>query len=392
MTRLFFMARLAIVLALSTVTFTVSSTLTQAWAAPAKDGLSIGGYFTQSLNLVDIDDRDGRNFEDEVLTQNGEIHFKARKNMKSGAVLEAHVQLEAASEDDQIDEHYISVSADWGRLLIGAENGVGHLMQVRAPSFVPGLKMYDNSLTDESLEDAFNLMFDADLDDDMVPKILNDAHMSTKLEHISGDANKLSFITPKVGGLQLGVSFTPNNRDRGGSAENLAAVERAAEMQEDIIEVAMSYSGRLGGVKYKFGYSDVEGDSLSGDNPESQSAGLRIAWADYVIGLNQSTYNDLDTLPGNAYGEGEIETQNFGFRKGSSKAQWGIGFTQSEHSDSNGVRVDYEEIMIGGGRKLTEGVRLGYYYSQSEVSRPNETGDARSGEISSLGMTIDLRF
>ena len=218
MTRLFFMARLAIVLALSTVTFTVSSTLTQAWAAPAKDGLSIGGYFTQSLNLVDIEERDGRNFEDEVLTQNAEIHFKARKNMKSGAVLEAHVQLEAASEDDQIDEHYISVSADWGRLLIGAENGVGHLMQVRAPSFVPGLKMYDNSLTDESLEDAFNLMFDADLDDDMVPKILNDAHMSTKLEHISGDANKLSFITPKVGGLQLGVSFTPNNSDRGGSA------------------------------------------------------------------------------------------------------------------------------------------------------------------------------
>lgn len=392
MTHKSFVARRATVLALSTAILTIASALPKASAEAAKDGLSVGGFFTQSLNLVDIDDRDGRNFEHEVLTQNGEIHFKARKNMKSGALLEAHVQLEAAGEDDQIDEHYISITADWGKLLIGAENGVGHLMQVRASSFVPGLKMYDNSLTDKSLEDAFNLMLDSDLADGNVPKIINDAHMSTKLEHISGDANKLSFITPKVGGLQLGVSFTPNNKQRNGSAENLAAEVRNADLQEDIIEVAMSYSARLGGVKYKFGYSDIEGDSLSGDSPESQSAGLRIAWADYVIGLNQSTYDGLDALPDSTYAEGEIETQNIGFRKGTTAAQWGLGFTRSEHSDASGALVEYEEMMIGGGRKLTDGVRLGYYYSQSEVTRPQETGEERSGELSSLGMTIDLRF
>ena len=47
--------------------------------------------------------------------------------------------------------------SDYGKLILGAENGVGHLMQVRAPGFVPGLKMFDNSLTDEALEDAYDL-------------------------------------------------------------------------------------------------------------------------------------------------------------------------------------------------------------------------------------------
>ena len=126
-----------------------------AHAEPKPDGLSVGGYFTQSLNFVSIDDSDGHTFEDEVLTQNAEIHFTARKRLDNGIKLAAHIQLEGATESDQIDEHFISLSADWGKLIVGAENGVGHLMQVRAPSFVPGLKMYDNSLTGEGIVRAF---------------------------------------------------------------------------------------------------------------------------------------------------------------------------------------------------------------------------------------------
>ena len=57
--------------------------------APARaesepDGLSVGGYFTQSLNFVFIDDSQGHTFEDEVLTQNAEIHFTARKRLDNG--------------------------------------------------------------------------------------------------------------------------------------------------------------------------------------------------------------------------------------------------------------------------------------------------------------------
>ncbi len=359
--------------------------------AQAKDGLKISGYFTQSLNLVDIDDRDGLTLEDEVLTQNAEIHFNYTTKLDSGTVLGAHIQLEGATESDQIDEHYLSLTGDWGRLLFGAENGVGHLMQVRAPSFVPGPKIYDNSLTDEGLEDAYTALLAAD--DDTAP-VINDAHMSTKLEHISGDADKLSFITPKVGGAQFGVSFSPNNRARGGSTDNQGASGPNADLQEDIIELALSYSGRVGGVKYLFGYSSVQGDSLNSDiDPESNSTGLRIAWADYVVGANLSSYENLDQLPGTAYAanSAKIDTQNIGVRyRLSPTSQVGLGWTQSEESARNdGNITEYDEWMIGGGMRLGKGVRLGYYYSQSEADRVEEEDSA---EISVLGATIDLRF
>ena len=49
--------------------------------------------------------------------------------------------------------------------------------------------------------------------------------------------------------------------------------------------------------------------------------------------------------------------------------------------------------MIGGGQKIADGVSLGYYYAESEATRPNVASDeTRSGDISTLGMTLDLRF
>lgn len=374
--------------------FILVITLAAPLAALAEDGVSAGGYFTQSVNLVDIDDRDGLSFEDEVLTQNAEIHFSAHKKIDNGVTISAHVQLEGATESDQIDEHYVSLQAAWGQILLGAENGVGHLMQVRAPSFVPGLKMYDNSLTDEGIERVYDALLGDD--DDATAKVINDAHMSIKLEEISGDAEKFSFITPKVAGAQFGVSFTPNNSDRGGSVDNQVPHDTDELVQEDIIELAFSYSGRTGGVKYKFGYSAISGDTLgSAIDPESSSAGLRVAWADYVFGANLSTYENLGQLPGDGYVEdsGEIETQNIGIRKRNGTSQYGIGWTSSEESERGGGAVtEYEEWMIGGGRKLADGVHLGYYYAQSEVDRPQADDDQKSAEISTLGLTLDLRF
>lgn len=363
-----------------------------ATTALAKDGFKVGGYFTQSVSLVDIDDRPGFTLEDEVLTQNAEFHVAAQKTLDNGLRIGAHIQLEGATESDQIDEHYVSLRADWGQILLGAENGVGHLMQVRAPSFVPGLKMYDNSLTDEGIERAYDaLLGDGD---DNTPKVINDAHMSTKLEQISGDANKVSLITPKVGGAQFGLSFAPNNKNRGGSVDNLVALGTNELVQDDIIEMAVSYSGRVGGVKYKFGYSSVGGTTLGSTfDPESNSTGVRVGWGDYVVGANVSIYENLDQVDAAAYAGSKIETQNISLRKRNGSSQIGLGWTTGDENERNGDRLtEYEEWMVGGGRKIGEGVQLGYYYAQMTVDRPQADGDAQSAEISTLGLTLDIRF
>jgi outer membrane protein OmpU len=359
--------------------------------------LAMGGYFTQSLNLVNANKRDEANFEDEVIAQNGEIYFKAKTDLPNGGVIGVRIELEAeGSSDDFIDEHYLYLKGDWGKVILGAENGVGHLMQVRAPRFVPGLKMFDNSVTEKIIEDVYDFQFEDE-------NVIEDAHMSTKLEHISGDANKLSYLTPKVGGLQMAVSYTPNNRDRNGGKNNVATSQRTRDgvsgdkVQHDIVELAMRYSGFYRGVGFRLSYSEVDAKSYdSPTNPKSTSNGLQVYWDDWVLGANLSKYNGLDQLPGTAYEDSaSIETLNYALKYKRGDSYWGVGVTQSEESELQqpGHATNYEEIMIGGGKKITDGVQLGYYYQVTEVDRPFATQDEkRSAEADVLGLTLALSF
>jgi outer membrane protein OmpU len=353
--------------------------------------LTLDGYFTQSVNLVDVDTKGGASFEDEVLAQEGEIHFKAKTILPSGTEIGVRVELEAeGATDDLIDEHYLYLKGDWGKVILGAENGVGHLMQVRAPRFVPGLKMFDNSVTEEIIEDAYDLQLGSD--------VIEDAHMSTKLEHISGDANKFFYLTPKVGGLQVGVSFTPNNRDRNGGENNVATSypgDGSHRLQEDIIEMAFRFTGSYRGFGYRLSHSNVSSDTLLGTlDPESNSTGLQVYWNDWVFGANLSEYENLQALPDDKYsGSANIETLNYALKYKQGDRYWGIGFTQSEESTvaSSGDRTDYEEIMIGGGRKLMKGVEFGYYYQMTEAELT--TANAKNtAETETLGLTLALAF
>ena len=146
------------------------------------------GGFVQSVAAVEADS-DTDNLEDEGIVQNAEIHFKGKAMLDGGTEIGLKIQLEAETSSDQIDEHYVYAKGDWGKLIVGAENGVAYLGEVTAPGFVAGLKMHDNSLTNAVIQNAYEVAFDQ-------KSVIEDANMSTKIEHISSDANKVSYFTP----------------------------------------------------------------------------------------------------------------------------------------------------------------------------------------------------
>ena len=353
--------------------------------------VSLGGFFTQSIAVVDSDEPAGSNLEDNALNQNAEIHFKGRSRFDNGMEIGFQVQLEAETHDnDQIDEHYVYVKGDWGKVIVGAENGVAHLGEVTGPSFVAGLKSYNNSLTDEVIETAYDTIFDDD--------IIEDANMSTKIEHISGDANKVSYFTPKINGLQLGVSFTPNNEDRKGGESNFGNITGG---QEDIIEYSLSYSDKFDNGSYKIGVTASQGNNVrpvrvlvarpqysretdgtitqNSDNedtisstiaavnagdPESMGFGVVVKYDNWTFGGNQTTYEDLaavgasyavlldeedgeaildgngaviiDEENGNKIGKyalsKEIETTYYGLAYRMGRHKFGVGFTDSDET------------------------------------------------------------
>ena len=60
--------------------------------------------------------------------QDGEIHFEAIAFLDNGLEITAHVELEASTQEDQIDEHYLDVQSDWGLLRIGSDDPVSEAM------------------------------------------------------------------------------------------------------------------------------------------------------------------------------------------------------------------------------------------------------------------------
>ncbi|MGI9440614.1 MAG: porin [Parvibaculales bacterium] len=411
--------------------------------------VSLGGFFTQSIAVVDSDEPAGSNLEDNALNQNAEIHFKGRSRFDNGMEIGFQVQLESETSDDQIDEHYVYVKGDWGKVIVGAENGVAHLGEVTGPSFVAGLKSYNNSLTDEVIETAYDTIFDGD--------IIEDANMSTKIEHISGDANKVSYFTPKINGVQLGVSFTPNNENRKGGESNFGNI---ADGQEDIIEYSLSYSDKFDNGSYKIGVTASQGnnvtdvvvlaardqrnldadgvalttgtlvastiDAVNAGDPESMGFGVIVKYDNWTFGGNQTTYEDLAAVDAGKYAlSKEIETNYYGLAYRMGRHKFGIGFTDSDETryGQAGVEgtyvaaveedttvdpqidavagvagsealdaitnpnVEYKEMLIGGTTKLASGVSIGYYYQDTEVTRGSASGD-----VSLVGVTLALKF
>jgi hypothetical protein len=106
---------------------------------------------------------------------------------------------------------------------------LGHVGTQR---FVPGLSSHDNELTDNIYFNTFNSV----IGDDTVTY----AHISTAPKLISGDANKVSYFTPRIVGLQFGGSFAPNNENANGSESNSGSINK----QEDIFEMSLSYKGK----------------------------------------------------------------------------------------------------------------------------------------------------
>lgn len=388
--------------------------------------VSVRGFFTAGVAAVssDIDGQEENDF-----LQNAEIHFKAKVELDGGTELGIQIELEGEESSDQIDEHYIYAKGLWGKAILGAENGVGHLGEVTAPAFIPGLKTYNNSFSDVVIERA-------------LPGI-DDEHMSTKIEHVSGDAPKITYFSPRLAGVQIGVSYAPNNNNTEGGESNFAVRTR----QKNIFEYSINYQytfGKNGGFEIAYTHlnstntSDFLAARVADDTarlaraaaivtaggqatfdtltmgaqmaaitateagvadaarmaaqartsaPSSKGLGLSVRYGAYHVGVNQTFYNDFEGHAGT-----DVETFNFGFAYDiNAKHRIGISWTSSE--ESGGGRnndLDYKEITLGGGWNVAKGVGFGYYYQDARVDFVDAT--KRDLNVSVIGVLISLKF
>ncbi len=208
------------------------------------DKLTVGvtGYMEQWIggSSVDATDKDGNGTAvDGGVSQysDSEIIFKGSLEADNGLKFSVKVELEANSSEgkmatprgDQIDESQATVSGAFGEIQIGSEDHAASLMHYGNKDVGVGLNCGDASfisgVTSCAREGGLGL--------------------GTSGWLIGGDDQKISYFTPRMEGVQFGLSYVPDTRSEDGTDED-GGYGSPKNNDQDAVAVGLNYMGGIG--------------------------------------------------------------------------------------------------------------------------------------------------
>ena len=255
-------------------------------AAPASaaDMLSIGlgGYMEQWVGYANRDDSGADGGFD--VQSDTEIYFQGSLEADNGLKFTVHVQLEGNNSahdgpDEkekaytQIDESYLRVSGEFGDMEIGQRDPVHARMHYATGDAGIGLNAGDSQ------------------------KWIPGSYLETAgwLGSVAGDDLGISYITPRINGLQVGLSYHPDSMN-----ENKPT--GAPEGNDDsVVAAGINFNQNIGDMSFKVSLghlsrsqSDMAMFDLDGDNDEDDmrhTAKLK-AMDDLMKGYDNATFTN----------------------------------------------------------------------------------------------------
>ena len=313
--------------------------------------VTVGGYYNAMFYSQDVDNTDTR---DTGIHNDAEIYFKGKGTTNGGLEIGFMVQLEAegSGESDHIDENYVYVKGDFGKVEIGAENNAPYKQQVAAPKIF-GWKTYDNNFKTWGGKVNGNKISNFD---------------KPLMDGIDSDALKINYYTPTINGFQFAASYTPDVSDTSGDSGLYPDSGSGTATAFGI-----KYSGTMGGMKVKASYGVNELDEDTGvAEAEDEAFGLSVSSGNITVGGNFQTVER---------GADERDILHYGIQYKLSKASK-IGLIIHDQEEDNGDQL--EIIAVGGSTKLGAGTTLTYSFESLE--------DDVYGDSEFFGVGLLLKF
>lgn len=248
-----------------------------AQAQPKPVQVSVGGYNSQWVSWVNQSNIfGGGNGKDIHVDQQNEseIHFNGRTTLENGITVGFRVELEAATEGDQIDESYMFIEGKFGRFELGSVNNVAYRMKYAAP----------DSFTRGSLNEGNVWNFVANSSNS---PFFNSQINMTGLRFFDNDSEKVNYYTPRFAGFQLGVSYIPeSSQDQTNVPQRNTNGTAGAGYQRGFAAGA-NYVRTFGefNVAASVGYMHWNApDNINAPDPDAYSAGLQLGYGGFKIG------------------------------------------------------------------------------------------------------------
>jgi hypothetical protein len=232
-------------LLLGTTALAAAATLS---ANAALADVSISGYYEwrYESRSSQLSTNDGTTFGND-----SEITFKFTNKTDSGLTIEMYQELtsDAGSADGEFDEANLSISGGFGKVILGQQDGVND----------QGFGIAANNLVSEE-------MYTISATEDM--QITNG-----DMANLGSDDNKITYITPSMGGLTAGISYT----DSGYVGST------------DTTEVGAKYTMSAGGATITLGVASGTTEATTQDE-DSSVVGVQIDSGNMSVIVSQSEY------------------------------------------------------------------------------------------------------
>ena len=327
-------------LLLGTTAIAAAATLS---ANAALADVSISGYYEWKYQSrsSQVAANDGTS-----MATDSEIHFKFSNKTDSGLTLSMVTEMTADDTDTTIDEGSLSIEGGFGKIVLGGN---------------------DNAADNYAI-DAQDVVGEDDSPTGTTTMSLTDTDLET-----TGDATKLTYHLPAMGGLKAGISYTDDGTDD-------------TTGDQDSIEIGAAYTMDAGGASITLAGATRNTEQVSGTvDTESQNIGITVASGNITFKVGQSTYEAVNT---------EEEANGVGVKFKVNDAMT-IGAYTIKVEDSLSKTVDEEYTNTGGEVAYTIASGLTAYLNITDYDYKTGTGTgvgtvADSGTVTKL--TVKAAF
>jgi outer membrane protein OmpU len=303
-------------------------------AAPASAAgfeMKVGGYMEQWFGYTD--NANSAQANSDVFEQHSdvEIHFKAKQTLDNGLTIGAVVELEGENANAGTDEQYMTIEGSFGKIIMGSEDTAPYLMHYGSKTNGIGVELVDMGSWGPGTNT--NLAY-------------------TGLSFgVHNDNNSITYISPRVSGLQVGASYVPEQGDVDSINPGVGGTE-ANGNRDNGFGVAANYTTSVAemSLKLSLGYADAGDDkaaAVTGDDTALQ-AGIQLGFGGFTASLAYGERQDDDTAA-----MGDVNTFSTSLAYNSGPAGVSILYVRGENASAD----DKQDIVeVGANYAVGPGV------------------------------------
>lgn len=298
----------------------------------------VNGYMRAGMAVSEYASNGVQSDEDFHVIRDGEIHLKGVGTLDNGLTIEGRVEIEAFTSGDQIDENWVSVAGNFGKIMIGGNDDAAYNMGYvgMSTSFGGNHSWYDHTV--QFLPTGVGAMFTL----------------------VGGsDQIGIHYYTPNVAGFQAGVSYHPDTSSDGAADGQTSGADNG----DQFLAAGANYRNTFRGFDFGIGGGYTRND----DDDQQYGIGLEMGAAGFTA------YGRYEVAEPDSGEEATGYAAGLSYSNGPWRFAGGYG-----HQEIDGVGgIEVEKVSTGVTYELGAGVTLagGMEYGD------NEDDDAFSGVV-----------